>query len=178
MPRRPIPNSRKTKTVRTPLQRAANAQGLLNLNSAIEAELARLNTVKRLFNIGEQRENIRLEEIRARQAAADVLREIQEEEEAERLRLATPALPPQPLPVALPAALPVALPVPLPVALPPQPLTLAVPPPPVYLGPHRVLPFTNLELSDSPIVLTPYTGGKRSRGTRRKSKKSRKHLRR
>ena len=57
-----------------------------------------------------------------------------------------------------------------------QPVPL--PPPKIYLGPHTVVPFRNLDLLDSPVVLTPSTGGKRlTRNKRQRGKKSRKHLR-
>lgn len=163
MPSKPIPQTRKTKTIeRTSLQRAANAQGLLNLNPAIQAELVRLNALKRFFNEGRQNPIIARKENNARRAAAEVLREIQEEEGVAQ------AVPPQPLALAPQDQAPQ--------PLPPRALDLAQPQ--VYLGPHTVVPFTNLELLDSPIVLSPYTGGKRSRKNRLKAKKSRKHLRR
>ena len=166
MPSKPIPQTRKTKTIeRTSLQRAANAQGLLNLNPAIQAELVRLNALKRFFNEGRQNPIIARKENNARRAAAEVLREIQEEEGVAQ---AVPPQPQAPQPLALAPEDQARQP------LPPRALDLA--PPQVYHGPHTVVPFTNLELLDSPSVLSPYTGGKRSRKNRLKAKKSRKHL--
>jgi hypothetical protein len=154
MPGTPYP-TKISRTRRTSAQRAANARGLLNLGPAIEAELARLNALKRFLNEGHQKANIVEQETKAQRDAIALLREIQEEErdELEKLRLSTQVLPVHALPVPLP-------------------------PPKIYLGPHTVVPFTNLELSDSPIVLTPSTGGKRlTRNKRRRGKKTRKHLR-
>lgn len=91
MPGKPIIKASKTKTRRTSAQRRANRQGLLNLNSAIAAESARLNALKRFFNEGHQNPRIVQEETRVRRKAEELVRELEEDarrDEAERLRIA------------------------------------------------------------------------------------------
>ena len=90
MPGKPYP-TKSSRTRRTSLQRAANLEGLSNLNSAIAAESARLNALKRFFNEGHQNPRIVQEETRVRRKAEELVRELEEDarrDEAERLRIA------------------------------------------------------------------------------------------
>jgi hypothetical protein len=188
MPGKLIPQTRKTKTRRTSLQRDANRRGLLNLNSAIETELARLNNVRRLFNMDQQNPRIVEKERAAYQEAMALVRELEEDaqrDEAERLRLvgiyraavvaaatsareaaearrlASLVLQGQGVPVPAAAQVPAA----------PLPLNLSGGPGVHYPG---NLPLNNSELS--PFVTRH--GGKLTRRKVKNTKKSRKHLRR
>ena len=187
-----------SRTRRTSLQRAANRRGLLNLTPAIEAELARLNNVRRLFNMGQRNPRIVEEEGRVYQKAMALVRELEEDaqrDEAERLRLigvyraavvaaatsareaaearrlASSVLQAQAGPVQAAGPVPAAA---------PQARRLAAP---MALnlsgGPYSGVPYPgNLPLSNSPLIpYTPRRGGRKTRKVKN-TKKSRKHLRR
>jgi len=166
----------RTKTRRTPAQRIANRQGLLNLNSAIGIESDRLNALKRFFNAGQQNPYIAQEEMSARERAAELVRELEEDaqrDEAERLRLediyrtAAAAAATSAREAAVARRL--------------QEQGLPVMPAAVNLS-SSTRYFGNLPLNNSalsPVVEYRYTGGKtRRRKNKSKSKNSRKHLQR